>query len=108
MRIGGDRCRLKAKLFGGSAVIDKISGDIGQKNLVFAREFLQTESIPLVCEHTGGKLGMQVFFNPTTSKVYLRELDRTASNTIESQDQALARRSSQAASQSWKSLCSKS
>ncbi len=92
MRLGGDRSRLKAKLFGGSAVIDKISGDIGQKNLSFAHEFLQNEGIPLVGEHTGGKLGMQVYFNPVTAKVYLRELDRSTSNTIETQDQAIAQR----------------
>ncbi len=74
MRLGGDRSQLKAKLFGGSAVLDNISGDIGQKNVSFARDFLDKEGIPLVGSHTGGRLGMQVFFNPCTSKVFCENL----------------------------------
>ena len=77
MGLGGDRRRLKAKLFGG-CVVGKASSQslhIGRKNINFATEFMANESIPVVSSHVGGNFGMRIDFHTHTAKVLLRSLD---------------------------------
>ncbi len=56
MKLGADRRRLKAKLFGGGAVIRTADArfNVGARNVEFAKTFLEAEGIPLVASHTGG------------------------------------------------------
>lgn len=67
LRIGADRRRLKAKLFGGGRVIEH-SGQIGEKNASFARRFIADEGIPCVSESLEGNAGRRVRFWPTTGR----------------------------------------
>ena len=85
MRCGGDRRRLKAKFFGGGAVVrsQAKSWNIGEQNVAFAREFFETENIPIVASHVGGTCGMRVQFHAKTAKVLVRPLDQQASTTVE-------------------------
>lgn len=85
MNLGGERRRLKTKLFGGAAVVRNSSArwNIGERNIEFAKQFLETEKIPVVCSHTGGTSGMHVYFNTQTNKVYVRLLDESASMTVQ-------------------------
>jgi chemotaxis protein CheD len=84
MNAGGDRRRLKAKIFGGSSVLSFSDRnlDIGARNIQFAEQFLETERIPIVTRFTGGDVGMQVFFNTGTAKVFVKQLDRTTSAAV--------------------------
>ncbi len=77
MGLGGDRRRLKAKLFGGCVVGPETnrSLNIGRKNIDFATEFLERESIPVVASYVGGNCGMRIDFHTHTNKVLLRSLD---------------------------------
>ena len=85
MKLGGDRRRLKTKLFGGAAVVKNSNArwNVGEKNIAFAREFLATEGIPVVSSHTGGTQGMHVYFNTHTAKVYVRLLDKSTSISVQ-------------------------
>ncbi len=87
MKLGGRRHRLKAKIFGGSKVIQARNErwNIGQRNIEFAEQFLATEGIPIIASHTGGELGMKVQFNPHTAKVLLRHLDSNMSIEVDRQ-----------------------
>ncbi len=77
MQLGGDGRRLKAKLFGGCVVSQGSSRslNIGRKNIDFATEFLERESIPVVASYVGGQCGMRIDFHTHTHKVLLRSLD---------------------------------
>lgn len=85
MRCGGDRRRLKAKFFGGGAVVHSQSKNwnIGEQNVQFTRNFLETEGIPIVAAHTGGTCGMRVQFHTRSSKVLVRPLDSQSSLAVE-------------------------
>lgn len=83
MKLGGDRRRLKAKVFGGAAVVGTNMSGVGPKNVRFAEEFLRLEGLNIIASHTGGTAGMRVMFNPYTSKALVRELDQAASINVE-------------------------
>jgi chemotaxis protein methyltransferase CheR len=78
MRVGADRRRLQAKIFGGGNVLGSVTRrpTIGEQNAAFAREFLEKENIPVVAAHLGGNTGMEVRFHPHTGKVFVRAISR--------------------------------
>lgn len=77
MKLGADRRRLKAKLFGGGAVIktSDTKWNVGARNVDFAKSFLEAEGIPLVASHTGGTQAMHIRFHTRSSKALVRVLD---------------------------------
>lgn len=77
MKLGADRRRLKAKLFGGGAVIKTTDSrwNVGARNVEFAKGFLEAEGISLVASHTGGTQAMHIRFHTRSSKAIVRVLD---------------------------------
>ncbi len=71
MPLGVERSRLRAKLFGGSSMLNGRT-DIGAKNAEFGRTYLATEGIPCDAENTGGHKARQIRFWPATGKVRMR------------------------------------
>lgn len=76
MKLGGNRKRFQAKVFGGGHVlkIRKSLDGIPQQNINFVREFLKIEKIPVVGEDIGGYLARRVLFHTETAKVFLKRL----------------------------------
>lgn len=62
-RNGAVKSRLKAKLFGGAAIVKGLS-DIGALNVAFAEAFLREEGIELVGGSSGGTYGRKIQFWP--------------------------------------------
>lgn len=62
-RNGAVKSRLKAKLFGGAAIVKGLT-DIGASNVVFAETFLREEGIELVGGSAGGTYGRKIQFWP--------------------------------------------
>ncbi len=88
MKLGADRRRMKAKLFGGGAVIRTSDSrwNVGNKNVEFAKSFLEAEKIPLVASHTGGMHAMHIRFHTSSAKAIVRVLDeRLASKVMEAE-----------------------
>lgn len=78
MKLGGQRHRFQAKIFGGGHVLrirESLDG-IPQRNIDFVRRFLDAEQIPVVGEDLGGYLARRVLFNTRTGKVYVKHLGR--------------------------------
>jgi chemotaxis protein methyltransferase CheR len=87
MKLGGNRSRLKAKVFGGSAVVNTSDKwNVGAKNIEFAKRFLDVEGIPIVASHTGGTAGMQIQFHTRSMKVLVRELDQATVQSVLEQE----------------------
>lgn len=84
MKLGGDRRRLQAKVFGGANVLrcGGKSMDVGQRNVAFIRRFLQTEKIPIVAERLGGESPMRVHFSTHTGKALVKVLENSG-NVVE-------------------------
>ena len=78
MELGGDRRRLKAKVFGGANLVKTSDQrNIGLRNVEFIRGFLSTESIPVVSEFLGGECGLRVLFETHTGRARVKQLDRS-------------------------------
>ncbi len=92
MRSGGDRRRLKAKLFGGGKVIQTGAKQarIGASNVEFAERVLNTENIPIIAQLTDCDTGMSVRFHTHTHKVIVRMLDPDSAEKIQRKDAVLA------------------
>ena len=80
IHLGAQKKRIRAKVFGGGAVLDSVSKDnfhcVGDVNERFIREFLKTEGIPLDAEDLGGTKGRVIRFRTDTYAVYRRFIMR--------------------------------
>ncbi|MEL7105271.1 MAG: chemotaxis protein CheD [Pseudomonadota bacterium] len=63
LKEGADRRDMRAKVFGGAAMIAGLS-DIGHRNAAFVRAYLKREGIPCDAESTGGEMARQVKYWP--------------------------------------------
>ncbi|MHB8623685.1 MAG: chemotaxis protein CheD [Sulfuricaulis sp.] len=76
MKLGADRRRFQAKIFGGGHVLnirESLNG-VPQQNIDFVRRFLETEQIPVVREDLGGYQPRRVLFHTHTGRVFLKYL----------------------------------
>ncbi len=73
-KLGGERARLQAKVFGGGHVLDlpDSPSTVARQNVRFIREFLATEGIPLVAQDVGGRVARQVLFQTLSGSVLLK------------------------------------
>ncbi|MDM8543612.1 chemotaxis protein CheD [Desulfococcaceae bacterium HSG7] len=74
MNLGGDRCRLQAKLFGGAHLIPSIpeNDSIGKRNADFSKKFLNKEGIKIINADLGGHATRKIYFHTDTGKVFLK------------------------------------
>ena len=75
-KLGGDRDRLQAKIFGGGHVLDIAESDDGvpQQNIRFIQQFLRIEGIPLIAHDLGGRGARHIQFDTGTGTVRLKRL----------------------------------
>ena len=74
---GAKLSRCTAKVFGGSNIFNVPTAsatNIGFANIEFAFDFLQKNKIQIVSSDTGGKAPRKIYFDPVTSKVYLKHI----------------------------------
>lgn len=76
LKAGGRRDGLTVKLFGGARVLSQMT-DVGQRNIDFARRYLDVEQLPLLAEDLGDVYPRQVQFFPRTGRVRIRQLRGT-------------------------------
>lgn len=75
LKLGASKSRMEAKIFGGGNVIES-STAIGTKNIMFAKDFLIQEKIPIVSEDVGGETPRRLHFFPDDGKAMIRKLQR--------------------------------
>jgi chemotaxis protein CheD len=76
LKLGSKKGNLKAKIFGGSNVIQTARTiEIGQENIRFAEEFLKTENIPIVNRDTGGKKARKIYLYAKSFKILLKRVN---------------------------------
>jgi chemotaxis protein CheD len=68
---GSNRKNLRAKIFGGSEMMQYRSYLVGKRNIEIAEEMLKGEGIPILASSVGGKLGRKIIFNTETGEVRL-------------------------------------
>jgi chemotaxis protein methyltransferase CheR len=75
LQAGGERGRLRAKLFGGASLgAGEIAETIAARNIACARGFLEREGIPIVAERVGGEAPIELLFHTDSGRARVREL----------------------------------
>lgn len=70
---GARKNRLQAKAFGGGNVVTSLTGvSVGQRNVDFAVEWLERESIPLLAADFAGPWSRKVILDPLTGDAFCR------------------------------------
>ncbi|ATP39374.1 chemotaxis protein CheD [Solibacillus sp. R5-41] len=81
---GAQSFKLKAKIAGGAQMFqftsDKNSMRIGPRNVEAVKEQLRKLNIPIIAEDTGGNSGRTIEFNPETSMLNIRTVNRGVSD----------------------------
>lgn len=76
--LGADPRRFVAKLAGGASMFSQLMTpgflQMGERNVVAARNALRAAAIPLVCEAVGGELGRSLRFYVTDGRVEIRSV----------------------------------
>ncbi|WP_229738135.1 chemotaxis protein CheD [Sinisalibacter lacisalsi] len=75
LRLGADRARLRAKVFGGARMVAGLS-DAGAKNGAFVQDYLAREGIDHVAGDIGGTRARRVEFWPGTGRARVKYLAR--------------------------------
>jgi chemotaxis receptor (MCP) glutamine deamidase CheD len=77
VKLGADRRRLVAKIFGGAHVLDlpESAGGVPQQNIAFIRGFLEAEGVPLVAEDVGGYHPRHVRFYTHSGRAQVKRVE---------------------------------
>ena len=87
IRLGADRRRMVAKVFGGGRVLQGFDTlDVGAKNCEFVLEFLATEGIPVVARDLLDVYARKLLFFPQTGKVQLKKLHIAPNDSVEQRE----------------------
>lgn len=81
LKRGGKRENLEVKLFGGGQMITSMS-DVGQRNILFAYNYLASESLSAVASDVGDIYARKVLYFPDTGSVKVRRIKQLNNNTI--------------------------
>jgi chemotaxis protein CheD len=90
MRLGARRSALKAKVFGGGAVLRFTGGGstkIPGSNIDFAFEYLAKEGIPVLASDTGGNEARKIFFFARTGKTLLKRISGSIVGLVEKEEE---------------------
>lgn len=84
-RLGADRRRLVAKVFGAAHVLASSGTNVASENERFIRRFLEMEKIPLLGERLGGTEPLLVRFSATEGRAFVRTLPQASEEVATSE-----------------------
>lgn len=83
LKLGARRTRLEAKVFGGGAVLESLSGSkVGIRNAEFVLDYLRTEQIPVLAKDLLDACPRKIYFFPKTGRVLVKRLHRVHNDTL--------------------------
>ena len=92
-KLGCARNRLKAKVFGGGAVMRGFSmNDVGRRNSDFVLEYLERERIHIQAQDLLDIYPRKVYFFPASGRVLVKKLKQAHNNTIIQREEEYAGR----------------
>ncbi|MDE3009276.1 MAG: chemoreceptor glutamine deamidase CheD [Pseudomonadota bacterium] len=91
VRQGARRSSLRAKIFGGGAVLQGLTAsNVGERNAEFALTYLRTEGIPVVAQDLLDVFPRKIYFFPGTARVMVRKLRKVDSDLVRNAERAYA------------------
>jgi chemotaxis protein methyltransferase CheR len=90
LRAGGERGRLRAKLFGGAPLgAGTVAEAVAARNIACARGFLEREGIPIIAERVGGDAPIELLFHVDSGRARVRELPAPERGLVAEREQSL-------------------
>ena len=80
-KLGCSKRNLEIKLFGGGQVLASMT-DVGQRNILFAYDFLRKEGINVKAADVGDVFSRKILYFPDTGCVKVRRITTTTNETI--------------------------
>ncbi len=80
LKHGATKKNLTAKVFGGSNVLGSNESKtplVGAANIRFVFDYLEREQIPVISSNTGGDRPRKIFYDPKSSKIWLKHIRKT-------------------------------
>ena len=76
MKLGADRRRFVAKVFGGAHVLNmaESANGVPQQNIEFIKEFLEDEGFPILSQDVGGYHPRHVHFFTATGRAFIKRV----------------------------------
>lgn len=97
LKLGADRSRLEAKVFGAGAVLAGMERlAVGEMNACFVRDYLAREGIALAAEDLLGDTARKVYFFTSNGKVMVKRLLPERLSTVFSEEERYRRALDQA------------
>ncbi|MBV1877664.1 MAG: chemoreceptor glutamine deamidase CheD [Pseudomonadales bacterium] len=90
LKNGGSRKNLEVKIFGGGAVLEGMSNDIGDKNISFAFDYLSNEKLLIAASSVGGPYPRKVYFNPHSGRCRIKVI-RSSSQVLKDREKAYSK-----------------
>lgn len=88
---GARRGALRAKLFGGGAVLQGLTAtNVGERNAEFALSYLRTEGIPVVAQDLLDIHPRKIYFFPGTARVLVRKIRQVDNESVRTSERAYA------------------
>lgn len=90
LKMGSMKKDLKAKVFGGGAVLRFSDGGttrIPQSNIDFAFEYLKEEGIPILASDVGGREPRKIFMFPRSGKILLKRIVPSQASLVEKEEE---------------------
>ena len=89
-KLDADLSRLKARVYGGAAVVSHLNSpsggsDIGTRNIEVARQALRARKIPIVEEHVGGTHGRRLYFDTARRQVTVKTIVKSGEPDVASE-----------------------
>jgi chemotaxis protein CheD len=81
LKNGGMRKNLEVKVFGGGKILAQMT-DIGEKNIQFVLEYINTEGLKLLNQDLGDIYPRKVQYHPKSGKVRVKKLRSLHNDTI--------------------------
>jgi chemotaxis protein CheD len=74
LKLGSKKNMLKAKVFGGASTVMNSRGllNVGERNIILARNILEDENIPILTSDVGGHFGRKIIFDTEKGSVMLK------------------------------------
>jgi chemotaxis protein CheD len=76
LKLGSKRNKLQAKIFGGASLVMNSRGllNVGERNIILARDMLESENIPIINLDVGGRFGRKIIYDTETGSVLLKTI----------------------------------
>ena len=86
LKNGALKKNLKAKVYGGSDLINSKSLSIGKDNIKFIHEYLKLEGIPILEEDLGGNCSRKIYFTPMDGETSVKRIELKNDTILEREE----------------------